>query len=106
MLRPGPIAVLLMACCTLAAGAAPAAMFNGRNVDDKWYEGRCVSTTYGAYRCQIKFNGDRAFFRPEGTSIQIVGIMEDETINDPHEILVNDPKRGVNWTLEVINLPQ
>lgn len=87
------------------APPARAAMYEGRNIDGHWYEGRAVSTTYGAYRCQIKFNGDRAFFKLDGSSIQIVGMLDEEVITDPHDILVRDPKRGVNWTLEVVNLP-
>lgn len=96
-----------LAAAVSAAAAVPArsAMYEGRNIDGHWFEGRAVSTTYGAYRCQIKFNGDRAFFKPDGSSLQIVGILDEEVITDPHDILVRDPKRGVNWTLEVVNLP-
>ena len=98
-------ATLAVAACLACAPAARAAMYEGRNIDGHWYEGRAVSTTYGSSRCQIKFNGDRAFFKPDGSSIQIVGILDEEVITDPHDILVRDPKRGVNWTLEVVNLP-
>ncbi|MBP8137587.1 MAG: hypothetical protein KAY61_05230 [Candidatus Eisenbacteria bacterium] len=98
-------AAFLAVVAAMAAPAARAAMYEGRNIDGHWYEGRAVSTTYGAYRCQIKFNGDRAFFKLDGSSIQIVGMLDEEVITDPHDILVRDPKRGVNWTLEVVNLP-
>ncbi len=97
-------AMLAAAALTCLAPSARAAMYEGRNVDGRWYDGRAVSTTYGAYRCQIKFNGDRAFIKLDGSSIQIVGILDEEVITDPHDILARDPKRGVNWTLEVVNL--
>ena len=94
----------------LAAGlavlpiAALAATFNGRSVDGRWYDGRVVSTTYGAYDCQVRFNGDRAFIRLTSAGITVVGIMDEEAILDPHEIVVNDPKRGVNWSLDCFDL--
>ncbi len=95
-----------LAVCALVACAAiaRAATFEGRNIDGRWYEGRAVSTTYGAYRCQIQFHGDRVFFRPEGSSVQVVADLDEEVISDPHDILARDPKRGVNWTLEVFNI--
>lgn len=102
LLFTAAFAAVAFACI---APPARAAMYEGRNIDGHWFEGRAVSTTYGAYRCQIKFNGDRAFFKLDGSSIQIVGILDEEVITDPHDILVRDPKRGVNWTLEVVNLP-
>lgn len=95
------LSFLALLACATPAGAAT---FEGRNIDGRWYEGRAVSTTYGAYRCQIQFHGDRVFFRPEGTSVQIVADLDEEVISDPHDILARDPKRGVNWTLEVFNI--
>ncbi len=97
--------VLIAALAALATAAfAHAATFNGKSVDDKWYEGRAVSTAYGGYRCQIKFHGDRVFFKLNGSGQQIVGMLDDEVITDPHEIVVDDPKRGGYWTLDVYNL--
>lgn len=89
----------------LAIPAAPhAATHHGRSVDGRWYEGRAVSTTYGSYSCQIKFNGDRAFIKLTEAGIQIVGILDEESIADPHDIVVNDPRRGVNWTLDCLDM--
>lgn len=85
------------------ASAASAATYKGRRVDTRWYSGIAVSTTYGAYDdARIKFEGDRVYIRIGGT--QVVAFLEEETINDPHEIACNDPKRGVNWTLNVRDL--
>ena len=94
----------LVALALMVPAGAWAASYNGKSVDDRWYEGRAVSTTYGGYRCQIKFHGDRVFFRPESGSVQVVAILDEEVITDPHDILARDPRRGVNWTLEVFNL--
>lgn len=96
--------LLALLACAATVRAASAATFEGRNVDARWYEGRAVSTTYGAYRCQIQFHGDRVFFRPEGSSVQVVADLDEEIISDPRDILARDPKRGVNWTLEVFNI--
>ena len=96
-----PMLAALLAALLLP-GPLGAATFRDRNVDGRWYEGRAVSTTYGAYDCQIKFHGDRVFIRLAG--LEIVGILEDEVLTDPHEIRVNDPKRGVDWTLDCFNL--
>lgn len=97
------VASLLLAA-VLVAGAAHAAVYRGRRVDGRWYEGRIVSTTFGAYDCQVRFDGDRALVRLPGSGLQINGFLEDEVITDPHDIAVEDPRRGVWWTLSVHNL--
>ncbi len=94
----------LVALALMVPAGAWAASYNGKSVDDRWYEGRAVSTTYGGYRCQIKFHGDRVFFRLGGSGLQIVGVLDDEVIVDAHEVLVHDPKRGGDWTLDVYDL--
>lgn len=85
-------------------GTARCATYHGRIVDGRWYEGRTVSTTYGAYECDIKFNGERVYMKLRSAGVQIVGILEDEAIADPHDIEVNDPARGVNWTIDCFDL--
>ncbi|MFN8588294.1 MAG: hypothetical protein U0704_10900 [Candidatus Eisenbacteria bacterium] len=104
VMLPALVPAALLGGALATSSATHAATYEGRSVDDRWYEGRAVSTTYGAYRCQIKFHGDRVYFRPEGTSVQVVAFLDEEAITDPHDILARDPKRGVNWTLEVVDL--
>lgn len=87
-----------------AAAPADAAIYKGRRVDGRWYEGRIVSTTFGAYDCQVRFDGERALVRLHGAGVQINGFLEDELIEDPRQIDVEDPRRGVWWTLSVFNL--
>lgn len=88
----------------LLAGAASAAIYKGRRVDGRWFEGRVVSTTFGAYDCQVRFDGERALIRLPAVGLQLEGFLEDEVITDPHDITVEDPRRGVYWTLSVSNL--
>lgn len=102
-MKTGRIAVLALAG-VLFAGSAFAAIYKGRRVDGRWFEGRIVSTTFGAYDCQVRFDGERALIRLPATSLQINGFLEDEVITDPRDITVEDPRRGVYWTLTVFNL--
>lgn len=88
----------------LLAGSAIAAIYKGRRVDGRWFEGRIVSTTFGAYDCQVKFDGDRATMKLPASGLQIVGYLEEEEIFDPRDITLYDPRRGVYWTLSVHNL--
>jgi hypothetical protein len=88
----------------LVAGSACAAIYKGRRVDGRWFEGRIVSTSFGAYDCQVKFDGDRATMKLPASGLQIVGFLEEEEIFDPHDITLFDPRRGVYWTLSVHNL--
>ncbi len=97
------IPVLLLSGATFAT-APQAASYKGRRVDGRWFEGRVVNTTFGAYDCQVRFSGERALIRLPALSLQLEGFLEDEIITDPHDITVEDPRRGVFWTLSVFNL--
>ncbi len=99
----GALAVAALAV-TLAGAPGAAAIYKGRRVDGRWYEGRVISTTFGAYDCQVRFDGERALVRLHGAGVQINGFLEDEVIEDPRQIDVEDPRRGVWWTLSVFNL--
>lgn len=102
----------LTAALTLALGVAgasladpaSAAIYKGRRVDGRWFQGRVVNTTFGAYDCEVRFDGERALIRLRGAGLQLEGFLEDEVITDPREISVEDPRRGVWWTLSVFNL--
>ncbi len=100
--RPTHACFVLAALALLLPAALSAATFRGRPVDDRWYEGRAVSTTYGAYECRIKFHGDQVYLRLGG--VQIVGVLEDEAISNAHEIIAHDPRRGVDWTIDCFDL--
>lgn len=99
----GALAIAVLAV-TLAGTPGAAAIYKGRRVDGRWYEGRVISTTFGAYDCQVRFDGNRALIRLPATGLQITGFLEDEVITDAHDITVEDPRRGVYWTLTVFNL--
>ena len=92
----------LAATALLLPAALSAATYHNRSVDDHWYEGRAVSTTYGGYDCRIRFHGDQVFLKLDG--VQVVGVLEDEGIANPHEIVAHDPRRGVDWTIDCFNL--
>lgn len=102
-MRIRAIAILALAG-VLAAGSAAAAIYKGRRVDGRWFEGRIVSTTFGAYDCEVRFDGDRALIRLPSSGLQITGFLDDEVITDPRDITIEDPRRGVYWTLTVFNL--
>ena len=88
----------------LLASSSLAATHGGRRVDGRWFDGRIVNTTFGAYDCQVKFDGDRATLKLASSNLQIVAFLEEEEIFDPSEITLYDPRRGVYWTLSVHNL--
>lgn len=96
--------ILLALAGVLLAGSAVAAVYKGRDVDGHWFEGRATNTTFGAYDCEVKFNGDRALIRLRASGLQIVGMLEEEVILDPHDITVYDPLRGIYWTLSLHDL--
>jgi len=103
MLRPIARIAATLALLSGLANLAMAATYKGKLVDARWYAGKAVSTTYGGYdNVQIKFGGERVYIKLGGQ--QIVAFLEEESINDPHEIACNDPKRGVNWVLSVYDL--
>lgn len=102
-MRNAHIPVLALAGVLLATSGW-AAIYKGRRVDGRWFEGRAISTTFGAYDCQVRFDGDRALIRLPAAGTQVVGFLEEETILDPHDITVYDPRRGIYWTLSVFNL--
>lgn len=92
-----------IAASAIVAASSPAAVYKGRPVDGRWFDGRVVSDDFGAYDCQVRFHADRASVRLINSNLQIEGFLEEEAIGDPHRILLHDPKRGMYWTLDVYN---
>jgi len=88
----------------LLPAALAAATLDGKSVDERWYEGRAVNDDLGGYHCQMKFHGDHVFIRLIEAGLDVVGVLDDEAISDPHEIVVHDPKRGCDWTLDCYDL--
>lgn len=97
---------LLLAALGLAAaaGALRAAVYQGRNVDGRHYQGSIVNYDYGAYdNLDIQFHGERVFVTfPAGG--RLVLILDDEEIQDPHHIRADDPRRGIAWEIDVKDL--
>lgn len=102
MSRAPRLAFAALLLALLGVPPASAATFKGRSVDGHWYEGKAVSTTYGAYDCKLQFHDNEVILDLGG--MQVVGVLEEEAILDPHEIVANDPKRGVDWTIDCFNL--
>lgn len=93
----------------LAAGAsfvapASAADYGGRCVDGKYFNASAAASPYGTFEdVQVKFQGERVYIRfPHG--LQIIAILEDERIDDPHEVIAQDDKRDLTWVLDVRGL--
>jgi hypothetical protein len=36
--------------------------------------------------------------------VQVVCVLDDEVIADPHGIVAHDPRRGVDWTIDCYDL--
>ena len=104
MIRWSRFTVSMLAATLVLPAVLAAATLDGRSIDDTWYDGRAVSTTYGAYHCQLKFHGDRVYIRLVDAGIEVVGVLDDEVIVDTHEIVVHDPKRGGDWTLDAYDI--
>ena len=94
------VALAALAC----ASTAVAATYQGRNVDGRWFQGRIVNNTFGAYDTWVRFQEDRVFYgQPSGAS-HFLGTLEQEEISDTHDIRVYDDRRGIWWSLQVYHL--
>lgn len=97
---------LALTLSLIVALSAPlgAASYEGRNVDDRRYHASIVNYDYGAYEnVEVRFQGDHAFVYFAGGG-KLVLILREEEIIDPHEILADDPLRGVIWEIDVKDL--
>jgi hypothetical protein len=102
-IRPSHL-LLALACAAAAPRPAGAATYQGRSIDGRWYQARAVNTTYGAYDVEVRFSGERVLMRITSSGQQLVAILEDEAITDPHEVVAHDPPRGVDWTIDCFGL--
>jgi len=88
----------------LAAGAAAAATFHGRNVDGVRYQASVLNADFGMIDAvEVRFQGDHAFVYVHGGG-RLVLVLQDEDIADPHRIPADDPRRGVVWEIDVKDL--
>jgi hypothetical protein len=96
--------VLLAFAAALCAATAGAATYRGRLVDGKWFQGRIVNNTFGAYDTYVKFSGDRVLYGSPSGASHFLGTLEEEEIADPRDIQVYDARRGIWWSVTVYNL--
>lgn len=90
----------------LLAVASPlgAASYQGHNVDSRRYHATVANSDYGTYEnVEVKFQDDHAFvyFSRGG---RLVLILREDEIVDPHEIIADDPLRGITWEIDVKDL--
>ena len=83
---------------------ASAAYYQGKSVDDHHYRGTVSNNDYGVYNnVEIKFQGDRAYITlPSGG--RLILNLDEEEIVDPHAIGARDPRRGIQWEIDVKDL--
>jgi len=95
---------LTLVLATATPAPASAASYQGRNVDDHRYRGTVSNNDYGVYsNVEIKFQGERAYvYFASGT--RLILNLEDEEITDPHSVAAHDPRRGIQWELDVKDL--
>jgi hypothetical protein len=97
-----PIALALISCL----GWAPlhAAEYNGQNIDGILFDATVYSYSTGRYYdVQLEFDGDEATIHFSNGG-HIVVTLDDEEIDDPHNISAYDYQRGVYWDLDVDGL--
>jgi len=86
------------------AAPASAAYYQGRSVDNHRYRCNVLNNDYGLYdNVEIKFQGDRAYITFASGGRLILNLDEEEIV-DPHAIPANDPRRGIQWEINVKDL--
>jgi hypothetical protein len=97
--------ICLVLALTLLTPVAPfAAEYQGRNIDGEVYDATVFS--YGTsryYNVSVEFDGDEAIiFFPKGGRLRLT--LDDEEIDDPHDISAFDYEHSVYWDLDVDGL--
>jgi hypothetical protein len=88
----------------LAVEGASAATFQGRNVDDKRYQGSVLNSDYGLIDgVEVRFQSEHAYVYLRGGG-KLVLILQEEDIADPRRIAADDPLRGIIWEISVKDL--
>ena len=83
---------------------APAATYQGKNVDTHRYRGSVSNNDYGVYNnVEIKFQGDRAYIQL-ASGARLILNLDEEDISDPRAIPAHDLRRGIQWEIEVVDL--
>jgi len=93
-----------MFALVLAVSPVSAAEYNGENIDGIRFDATVYSYGTGRYYdVQLEFDGDEAtiYFSNGG---HIVVTLDDEEIDDPHDISAYDYRRAVYWDLDVDGL--
>lgn len=86
---------------SLSALSATAAEYNGQDVDGQSYSASAYSySTSKWYNVTVEFSGDDAeiFFQNGG---HITVTLDDEEIEDPHNISTYDYAKSTYWDLDV-----
>jgi hypothetical protein len=102
ILRHQVIIFTSVVCMTWSPLVAPE--YNGRNIDGILFDATVYSYSTGKYYdVQVEFDGDEAtiYFSNGGS---IVVTLDDEVIEDPHDISAFDYERGVYWDLDIDDL--
>ena len=106
MSRIPPIALAASALLAALPAAPPtlAATFQGRSVDGRRYQGSVLNNDYGLIDgVEIRFHSEHAYVYLHGGG-RLVLILQDEDIADPHRIPADDPRRGIVWEINVMDL--
>ena len=96
--------VLAVVILSLMAGLAHSAEYNGRIVDGQTYSGSAFSYgTSNYYYVDVEFDGeDCTIYFSNGGYITVT--LDDEEIDDPHNISAFDYNESVYWDLDVDGL--
>lgn len=83
---------------------ASAARFHGKSVDGPRFHGSIINHDFGSFDdLEFRFQGETAYvYFPTGG--RMVLILEDEEIANPRAISAHDPRRGIMWEIDVIDM--
>ncbi|KAF0205752.1 MAG: hypothetical protein FD167_5573 [bacterium] len=93
---------LLFVLCLSTNGLS--AEYKGKNIDNKRYDATVYSySTSKYYDVEVEFDGDECTIYFSQNS-RITVALDDEEIEDPHNISAYDYKRSVYWDIDVEGL--